>query len=69
VILFHVSYRMKLSLACVEVSHMADDNKDTVFWVGWLCLSQMGNGTECGTAESAVGMLVCYFIRLRVLCG
>jgi len=48
---------------------MADDNKDTVFWVGWLCLSQMGNGTECGTAESAVGMLVCYFIRLRVLCG
>jgi len=31
---------------------MADDNKDTVFWVRWLRLSQMGNGTVPGTAES-----------------
>jgi hypothetical protein len=43
-----------------EFSHMADDNKDTVFWVRWLCLSQMGNGTVSGTAESS--QWVCQFV-------
>jgi hypothetical protein len=49
----HVSYAIKFSVACAEVSHVADDNdENTVFWVSWLCLSQMGNGSVSGTAES-----------------
>jgi hypothetical protein len=44
---------MKLSVACAEVSNVANEiDEDAVFWVRWLCLSQMGNVAVSGTAES-----------------